>query len=317
MQLIDFDNLTLVPDRWRDRAGSGPIWAFNPSIHKIAGGWLFAYRLIFEDQRRRIALCRLSSGFAVVPGSIVPVSDLLTIDGPCETERTWFADPRLFRAGGKLWLYWNTGWHQGPNSQFMQELDAATFLPRGTARVMELEGARQTIEKNWMLFGEDTLRAVYSPCGQVILESSEIREGEIRFRELIRNKWDCTPYSARFGDLRGGAPPVRRGDSYYCFCHSISGVAGNYEYVTAVYRFSAEPPYRVTHSPVEPIPIGGESFRMYPPLNPAIERVTYPAGAAWHEGTWVVSYGVNDERCRVAVMSEEEVDGCICEISGA
>ena len=92
----------LIPAAW---AGlPGPVRIFNPSLLRSAAGWLFAYRVVGEDQARRIGLCRLDDELNVVPGSTVPLSDGISLpdDGSySQRTRTWFADPRLFAPGNR------------------------------------------------------------------------------------------------------------------------------------------------------------------------------------------------------------------------
>ena len=44
---------------------------------------------------------------------------------------TRFADPRLYRLAGRLFVYWNSGWHEPQNHQFLQELDPVSLRPVG------------------------------------------------------------------------------------------------------------------------------------------------------------------------------------------
>lgn len=316
-RVIVFGNSALVPAEWRFRAGPGPIWAFNPAILADGGsGWIFVYRLVFRDELRRIAICRLDAEFRVIPDSCVPVSDLIRPERSAEyseADRTWFADPRLYRLGGKLLLYWNSGWHDSPNAQFLQELDEDTMHPRGTPRSLQRDGLRRTIEKNWTFFGEKALFAVYSITGQRILQADSDGLESIRFHEVFGTEWDAGPYVREFGALRGGAPPHLVDDSYYSFCHSVCRSATGYRYVPAVYRFAAEPPFAPTHAPSRPVPLENPfgTAPFYQRLNPAVAEVLYPSGAVFDRGNWVISYGVNDERCAVAVISDSSIQACL------
>ena len=58
-----------------------------------------------------------------------------------------------------------------------------------------------------------------------------------------------------------------------------------------------------------PLDLAGahRDVRYLPPLNPAVESVVYPCGAAIDGGTWLISYGLNDERCGIARMPHETV----------
>ncbi len=320
-RLIVFNNSALVPTEWLLRAGQGPVWAFNPAIVTDgADGWIFAYRLVFRDEVRRIAICRLDSHFHVIPGSCVPLSDVLNpqrSDEYSEVDRTWYADPRLYCLGERLLLYWNSGWHNSPNAQFLQEIDQLTLLPVGKPRVVRRNRTRQFIEKNWMFFGADALWAVYSIAGQRILKSSFESSESIEFEEVFDTDWNANPYVHEFGSLRGGAPPQLLDGGYYAFCHSVSPSPAGYRYVAGIYRFGAEPPFAPTHSPIRPVPLrnpfGVSTF--YPRLNSAVGEVLYPSGAQFHHGEWVISYGINDERCAISLISHSEIQACFARVT--
>lgn len=319
-RLIVFDNSALVPAEWRFRAGQGPTWAFNPTILADgASGWVLAYRLVFRDRMRRIAVCRLDAEFRVIPESSVPLSDLIRLERSSEysnVDRTWFADPRLYRLGGRLAVYWNSGWHDSPNAQFLQELDETTLHPRGAPRTLRRDGHRQTIEKNWMLFENGPLFAVYSIAGQRILQGNWDVSESIQLHEVFGTEWDAGSYVREFGALRGGAPPHLVDGSYYCFCHSVCPSPAGYRYVPGVYRFASEAPFVPTHRPARPValqnPFGVAA--LYPRLNPAVGEVLYPGGAIFDRGNWVISYGINDERCAVAVISHADIQACTCRL---
>ena len=47
--------------------------------------------------------------------------------------------------------------------------------------------------------------------------------------------------------------------------------------------------------------------RVYPKLNPAVGEVVYPCGAARSAEGWLISYGLNDERCAISWVSDATV----------
>jgi predicted GH43/DUF377 family glycosyl hydrolase len=46
-------------------------------------------------------------------------------------------------------------------------------------------------------------------------------------------------------------------------------------------------------------------------LAPNVGEVIYACGAAWRDGKWVVSYGINNERCAIAQLDADEVDALL------
>lgn len=308
-----FENDELVPEAWRPAGGNRAIRAFNPAVIRDGDGWLLAYRVVTEpDVRRRIGICRLDGNVRVIPGSPVPISDWIQFPGAnyAASEATsWFADPRLYRLQGRLFVYWNSGWHEPRNYQFLQELDPVSLRPLGHARELTLASPRRKLEKNWSLFEHDgAVYGVYSVNPHRVLSVSLRGSGEIECREIA-----CTPnpggYAQSHGGLRGGSPPQRLNEHFYAFCHSVENDPAGYKYVAAAYRFRAAAPFPATDMPHAPLPITipPEVHRRWPKLNPAVGHVLYPAGAGYENGKWLISLGVDDERCAIAVLDHAEV----------
>ena len=113
--------------RWPRRSRCGHL---IPGLLRDGDRWIFAYRIVAADGLRRIAICRLDQKLRVIEGSPLPLTDHVQFRPEAvlpEVATRWFADPRLYRLGGRLFVYWNSGWHEPRNCQFVQELDPATF----------------------------------------------------------------------------------------------------------------------------------------------------------------------------------------------
>lgn len=308
-----FENASLLPPDWRTPDAMQSARVFNPGLLCDGPGWLLAYRVVTDaDPRRRIALCRLDASFRIVDGSQLAMSDLVRFPQPeafPPQATTWFADPRLYRFGGRLWLYWNSGWHEPQNCQFLQEIDAVSLRPIGTPRELVLHGARQKLEKNWMLFERTgALFAIYSVNPHRVLRFSLAGNGPIEFADASDPIINSGGFAQKYGGLRGGAPPVLHDGQFYSFCHSIEDAPDGYRYVASVYRFGAEPPFVPTDLPRAPLAIAvpASGRRKLPKLNAAVGEVIYPGGAAVDGGAWHVSVGIDDERSAIvrATMAE-------------
>ena len=325
---IVFDNDVLLPAPWRRATPSNGVRVFNPTLLPIENGWLFAYRVVAEpDLRRRIAVCRLDREFRVIQESPQPWSDWVNFppnDYPPQAT-TWFADPRLYQLNGRVFVYWNSGWHEPRNYQFLQEIDVTTLRPIGAPRELMLSGARQKLEKNWMLFESATIAAptpaprsdrgtglfaIYSVQPHRVLSFSLAGSGPIEFADVSTPAPNPRGYAQVHGGLRGGAPPQRVGDYFYSFCHSIENGHAGYEYVMGVYRFRAAPPFLPASMPVRPLQsaLSPWARRTLPKLNTAVDAVIYPGGAAYQDGRWIVSFGIDDERCAIGIFERAEVD---------
>jgi len=302
-----FDSQELLPASWRHFGEPGPVRTFNPSLLRDGDGWIFAYRVVGPDLLRRIALCRLNRNLQVIAGSQVPLSSHVRFAPGCryaEPAQTWFADPRLYRLAGRLFVYWNSGWHDPANYQFIQEIDPRDFHPIGYAREFDLAGPRQKLEKNWTLLGDGPFYAIYSITPHRVLQFSLEGEAAIDFTEVVSTEWNNDAYAGAYGALRGGAVPQQVGGHYYSICHSVHPAPEGYRYVPAVYRFTAAYPFAPTDAPARPLvlpnPCGGT--RRHPKLNPAVGEVLYPCGAVFANERWLVSYGINDECCAIATL---------------
>ena len=307
---ILFEAQELLPTAWSGLA-DGCVWAFNPALMKLPSGWLMASRIVGSDQERRIAFCRLDARFRVVRGSQVAFSDLMVANQPNRLPliRRWFADPRLYRFGRRMFLYWNSGWHAPRNAQYLQEFDAGTLRPIGPSRELVLDGPRRPLEKNWSLFGDGPVYAIYSVTPHSVLELSFDRDDVITARQIEQTDGPANAYSDAWGELRGGAPPVASGDRYYSFCHSLQQTPAGARYLPAVYAFNASLPFQPVLRPTRPLRLGNPlgATTMLPRLNAAVAEVIYPSGAAFEDGHFIVSYGINDERCAIAVIREADV----------
>jgi hypothetical protein len=308
-----FDNAALLPADWRNEDALRTARVFNPALLRDNSGWLLAYRVVTErDARRRIALCRLDAALRIIDGTQEPLTDRVHFPVPehyAPQAATWFADPRLYRLSGRLFVHWNSGWHEPKNHQFLQELDSATLHPVGVPREFVLRGARQELEKNWTLFESQGLHAVYSVNPHRVLNFSINGTGPIEFSDFGLPIPNETGHAQRHGGLRGGAPPQAYDGHFYSFCHSIEDGPNGYRYVASVYRFAATPPFAPVDMPAMPLPIDvpTEARRRLPKLNPAVGDVIYPAGAAMGDGRWLVSIGIDDERAAIVTLSHDDI----------
>ena len=314
---ILLSNEYLLPPAWRFMLG-GPIWAFNPGILKNDDHWILAYRIVGVDQMRRIGMCRLDKHYRIIEGSQVAFSDLIVVSTADNRAsfRRWFADPRLYRLAGRSFLYWNSGWHEPKNFQYLQEFDPDKFTPIGQVREMVLDGPRQPLEKNWSLFGNGPFYAVYSIVPHRILEFTIDGDSFIEFKDAVSVDWSAQQYCAEYGKLRGGAPPIRIGDIYYSFCHSLYSLDEGLCYTPTVYCFSSAYSFRPVRAPQGTLKLGNPfgSSTVQKRLNPVVAEVLYPCGAEYLDGHFIVSHGINDEHCAISILPEEDITSLLANL---
>ena len=313
----------LLPSEWQ-RLAEGPLYTFNPGLIRSSDDrWILAYRVVGTDGRRRIGICRLDRDFGVVAGSAKALSDSFSFKNPDvypPVALDWFADPRLIRLQGRLFIYWNSGWHEPRNHQFLQELDERSLHPVGTPRELVLEGAeRRKLEKNWMLFESgDRVLAVYSVQPHRVLACELSGTNDIVCRDLACVEWSPMAYPACHGGIRGGAPPQSAGGLLWSFCHTVHDGPDGYVYRAVAYAFSQRPPFSPSQAPFASLPLyhGRLPARRHVRLNPAVGEVIYPCGAIRVNDQWVISWGLNDETCAVSTLSEDTVHSTVSPRNG-
>jgi predicted GH43/DUF377 family glycosyl hydrolase len=294
----------------------GGCFVFNPSIARFGDSILMAYRVVLPDMRRRIAICRLDASLHVASNSLIPLSDHLMNSGD------WHADPRFCIYGNRLLLHFNDGMGasgRGPNNIYLVEMDTDDLMPRSAPQTLELEGVRQKIEKNWMLFEhEGDLLAVYRIEPHVVLKCVLSKTRTVQCRAIHQTYWDSAAYARQYGSLRGSTPPIRLGDEYFSCYHSVYPVrtlrsimhkllhgrsSRNLDYVGGFYSFAAVPPFtptRFTHAPV----LWPPNICKYFPrqMDRRINQCVYPSGAILLNGQWVVSYGAQNAYCCLRIF---------------
>jgi len=170
----------LVPKEWAD--GNQLGYVFNPTICQADHGLSMIYRVVNPDSDiRRIAACRIDANLFPVPGSVVPLSDLIEFVDPNSRDTralNWHADPRVFCLNGELFVTWNDGSAQPSNHQFMTKLDSTGTRPDGLAREIVTKRNRRPIEKNWMFFcADDKVWCTYSAFPHDVM-SVDMRDPE-------------------------------------------------------------------------------------------------------------------------------------------
>ena len=326
----ELDCQVLVPAVWQRSGELDYLRVYNPAIVRFRNRLLMAYRVDSgrrTTMQRRIGLCALDDRLNVVSGSVVSLSDTIRGGDPRHY------DPRFLVYRDQLFVHYNNNFMTRPNQIYLVELDPDTLEARSPARPLHLDGPRQEIEKNWMLFDhEGDLLAVYQIAPHTILRVDLTGQGAIACRPLHVTDWDVSAYADRFGAPCGGAPPVRQGDAYVSFFHSRYPVSplhwalrfwpvkpgtvlpryvaaverrlrrpfAQVRYVAGAYAFEAAPPFRPRWITPEPVlrPEDEPPYRHRHRANPSADGIVYPCGAILEDdGRWLVSYGVNDEHC--------------------
>lgn len=311
-----FENRDLVPQGWLARSQQqdfGDFRVFNPTITAIGDGYAMCYRVVQAGQDMRwLATCKLDRDFAIVPGSVTPLSEYLDFakrDSLDQRALSWHADPRYFMLKGRLYLAWNDGGNKPVNHQFLIEMDQDGLRPIGKARVMSCTPRRQ-IEKNWMLFELDgEVYGVYLIAPLSMLKFDLDQPDQLDGKEVSLTGWSPA-YSEFYGVLRGSAQPIRMGERFLTLAHSSFNTHVGRMYCAAFYSFSATLPFTVEAATVQPFELPnpkGSQFD-FPQLNEEVFEVVYPCGMVANAGDLIISYGINDEYCAIAAVALADVE---------
>lgn len=268
-------------------------YAFNASIIRWQGKLLLAYRDGWRGSNIHIA--ELDDSFNVIGTRFV--------DGLFRREANYGReDPRLFVHNNQLHLAY-TGVHGERHSsiwtyqcyaRLSNDLTAeATFSP-------QIRGSRHW-EKNWGFFSHDNqLYAVYTIApDHLVLRITEDGTASVAYEVTTGLTWNG-------GILRGGSPPVRVGDEYWCFMHDRIEAHGLFIYRTGLYTFNAAPPFAPRRYIPEPI------LTADPLTKPSDQyaAVIFTCGAILSDNghEWILSSGIHDRWIEIHKLNHAELE---------
>jgi predicted GH43/DUF377 family glycosyl hydrolase len=163
----------------------------------------------------------------------------------------------------------------------------------------------QPVEKNWVPFVLDNkLYAVYHSQPFTILKSGK-EWNEVYKAEAI--KWD-------YGQIRGGAIGTKDG-LYYHFFHSSRWLENPCErveiglaYDVGCYVFDQT--FKIIKQTEQPIMSGAvdEPDAYTVPNRYPYHSTVFPCGAIYHNNKWLVSYGWQDSKARIAEFNNEDLN---------
>ena len=294
---------------------------FNCAILRYNGKLILAYRRDIQKQLPKVYIAEL--GEDLVPYSNTEIKIPFTCPDGNRHE-----DPRLFVFKGKLYMGFATVHGQyGVASQGLVQLDASykvkkVWYPnyknnRSVAikgdvirevamGVFQTSEAPRDIEKNWIYFEyNDKLYFVYWFNPHQIVEMS-LRTGDAKLKYQSRfdigDRW-------KFGEIRGGTCPVKKGNYFYSFFHSslfMDDKDGKrvHMYYAGAYKFEAKPPFKVVAMTNTPLFQGDIDVN----LNSWGALCVFPCGSILENSKWTVSYGYHDRECRIFTVKESELE---------
>lgn len=278
---VRLDENTLAPEV--------PGRRLNPGLLPWGDGYLFAFRSSWADAD--IYLTQLDREFRPT-GPPAKLDLYHPTEAPDGRE-----DPRLFLFRGRVHVAY-AGLNRAAGR--VSVLYAPLTQDLRVVRVYCPDYAqRAEHEKNWSFFeGPDgNLYAVYSFRPHRVLRIDGDR-AELAYGTATPDCW-------RFGEARGGAPPVRVGDEWWSFFHSHTADADGRAYVAGLYTFDADPPHAVRRVVPEPILSADRGTR----TDGSGPAVVFPAGAVRVGGDWVVACGIHDHWSELHRFSHADLAG--------
>lgn len=326
-QLIDLET-TLSPCILETKKIHIPDYpeAFNPALVPWKDGWLMGCRVI-KDQTKKgwhsyVAVLTLDKHFN--PTSPVQLLDTRSM---APMQPTNSADPRLIWVGDTLYmLYSDTlSTETGPMIVRMWVAEVAenngTFSLLAPERISRFPDHNfKQIEKNWTPFSyADQLLLAYHVVPHRILRP--FLDGSERCEHI------CSTHLTavwKFGEPRGGSPGLKldaiNGD-YLTFFHGSLIFASQHSkgqqslhYFMGAYRFSAEPPFGITH--ISATPIIGKGFysgKQYKPYWRPVQAI-FPSGFAVEGDHIWLAYGRQDHEIWIAKIDTKKLLESLCPV---
>jgi predicted GH43/DUF377 family glycosyl hydrolase len=286
--------------------------AFNPSLVAIEEGYILTFRYLPEPHTRPwisyIGAVVLNHDFKPInSGELLDIRfDNCHIPSQAE-------DARVFTYQGRYYLTYNDN-PDVANTSIKDRRDIYIaqlsyqndhfIVGRPIKLIHPHMYEKRSWEKNWMPFiWNDSLFLGYSVTPHEILEANlETGECSPIFSTHFPINW-------KWGELRGGTPPLLVDGEYLAFFHTakqmVSGATNNqkmWHYFMGAYTFSAKPPFNITK--VSTLPINDKSFYV-DSQHP--KRVIYPGGFVISGKNIYVAYGKDDVEIWIAVINKNKL----------
>ncbi len=290
-----------------------PARRYNPGLLRDGDGWLLAYRRIaLNDWRSELVLSRWSLGWDFLSERV--------ITGLARWKDAWhdyYEDPRLVRSaeGNTLMAYTHTTYAPArtANQRFaVVDLGADDIVLRDYAPIFgfnEPVAGRQ--EKNWTPFylGAE-LHFIYNISPFTVVRASD---NATTTNTMVPG---VVQWTSKYGEPRGGTPPVRAGSRWVSYFHSRTPhKAREWRYHWGAFEFEVSPTARgararVTRFTEHPIATASERDGFLWPKGACFWEpvVVFPTGAHFEDGTWTVAAGVNDSAVGVFTFKSDFLD---------
>jgi len=228
------------------------------------------------------------------------LDDNFQLSNPCMIDlvgdnwATTQEDPRLICWKDQLWVFFvRSQAHDYARTQVWQAVVDIEGRCKATAQCPFNKITSN--EKNWVPFIiKDHLCMVYShhPSFVVLIWKDSIWQ-------VLRSFNSTTIFQGwKYGSIAisGGCPPIWKDNKFYSFFHSSYRFDGYKRYAVGCCTFDEK--FNILQVTQDPIMIG--------PTHGI--ACVFPCGVIYKNGKWILSYGYQDEECRIAVINEKEIE---------
>lgn len=282
------------------KAEDSMVARFNSGlIEREDGLWLIARQAVF-DGTDAFGVNSLWAFHLKDDDSLMPEFGK-RLDFPDTHTGEHFEDPRCVYHRGHAWIgtcnfIWSgngewTGAHQtlgvfkteiGGNDDW---LCIRRYAPEVGGNSKHVDQKGRLHEKNWLWwFHDDRLALLYHSNPWRVVQFGQ------KWEDVEKHELDFG-VSWKYGDIRGGTPPVLVDDLYWTFFHSSVGWVGRFRrYHMGAIAFESKPPFKPVSITSEPLLSGSQKDRW----GPRKPLVVFPCGSRIKDGEWLITYGIND-----------------------
>ena len=280
-----------------------PTGSYNPSIIRFRGRLVMAYRYhpVDGNARTTIGIAELGEDLKVVS---VETPDLN------EDEGMSLEDPRLFIFKGDLWMnYVVSTWPNFPSSQSRNIKLSKPDHWRTSDKDTYWLPDRQTMEKNHVPFVHDEVLHMIWKSNLRDTNAGEKEAWQVIYTPTDKREMKSLAMQWPYGEIHGGTTPLPYDGKLISFFHSkimndMPPTPWRY-FVGCVLR-RAIPPFDILAVSKRPIligsEVGGDASRHH-----FKKSVVFPAGCVEHEGSFVLSIGINDSSCAVVKLAKKDL----------
>ena len=268
---------------------------FNPSIVRFKGRYLLAFRNRWSGSD--IYINELDN-------DLIPTDRCKKLNLIHSASSRGREDPRLFVHDNKLHVSY-TGVEGDGANKHTNQLYAVLNDAWDVEEVYHPAYVYRNVwEKNWVFFShEGKLYAIYRTHPQHTVLHINGNNAELMAMTELNVLW-------RYGEIHGGASPVRLGDYYYHFYHSYTRRGEQRTYYTGCAVYDAAPPFTIRRITADPVATADTSTKPHGKKS----AVLFVGGAILYNKSWILVSGVHDRYAELREFTQDYVEKLLIDV---